>query len=459
MSRGRPAKFVALAMLLAALAAPRPAAALQPLGEFLGAARQNNLDRREAAVTAEQRQHQLDQARWDLTPVLSVTGSYARNQYEAKVTLPGADPMNPVTRTITPYNQLDAQISLTQPLVEVGAWLQVSAAKANVAAGEARLAATEQTVQQAVAQAYFQLVAADAVLRSAQAAQEAARLNLSLFDQRAGVGVASELDRRRAEVEVERVRKTLADAEYGLAIARQRLVSLTGVVPEDGAIDLQVVLGEEAPLAAWTGDAVTTVPSVRAAAAETEAAQATYRAAKGVLYPSLSASANQRFTNATGFLGKYAIASAGVNLSWRFDLAAIPQLRAQKSQAALAAVRADRARQSAHDQVHQAWHQVRAALTKARAARVERETSVLALKLARERYAAGAGLYLEVTQAERDALAAEISRIQADADLALARVSLRIAAGRPLDDVAFTVGRFAPAQKDMAEQTGEEGGR
>jgi hypothetical protein len=52
MSRGRPAKFVALAMLLAALAAPRPAAALQPLGEFLGAARQNNLDRREAAVTA-----------------------------------------------------------------------------------------------------------------------------------------------------------------------------------------------------------------------------------------------------------------------------------------------------------------------------------------------------------------------------------------------------------------------
>ena len=46
MSRGRPAKFVALAIFLAALAAPRSAAALQPLGEFLGASRQHHLDRR-----------------------------------------------------------------------------------------------------------------------------------------------------------------------------------------------------------------------------------------------------------------------------------------------------------------------------------------------------------------------------------------------------------------------------
>lgn len=44
-------------------------------------------------------------------------------------------------------------------------------------------------MQSSVAQAYFQLVAADAVLRSAAAAQEAARAHLSLFDQRAGAGV------------------------------------------------------------------------------------------------------------------------------------------------------------------------------------------------------------------------------------------------------------------------------
>lgn len=449
MSRGRPAALAALAISL--FAAPRPAAALQPLGEFLGAAQQHNVDRREAVVTAEQRRHRLDQARWDLTPTLAVTGSYARNQYEVKVTIPGSDPASPVTRIITPYDQLDAQISLTQPLVEVGAWLQVSAAKADLVAGEARLAATEQSVQLAVAQAYFQLIAADAVLRSARAAQQAARDNLDLFDRRAGAGVASELDRKRAEVELERVRKTIADAEYGLAVARQRLNSLTGLPPDDGPVDLEVTLGEEAPLASWTGDDLSAVPSVRAAAAETAAARASYAAAKGVLYPSLSASANQRFTNATGFLGRYAIASATLNLSWRFDLAAIPQLRAQKSQTALAEVRADRARQAAYDQVHQSWHQVRAALTKARAARVERETSTLALGLARERYAAGAGLYLEVTQAERDALAAEISRIQADADLALARVSLRIAAGRPLGDIAFAAVRRDAVPADMSE--------
>ncbi len=39
-----------------------------------------------------------------------------------------------------------------------------------------------------------------------------------------------------------------------------------------------------------------------------------------------------------------------------------------------------------------------------------------------------------MTQAQRDALLADVSRIQADAELAFARASLRVAADLPLEE-------------------------
>lgn len=431
--------------LLLTLLAPLPARALQPLPEFLASARTHNFDNREAAATTRQREHQVDQAKWDLTPTLNATAAYTRNQYEVKVTLPGSDPADPITRTITPFNQLDAQLTLNQPVVDVAAFRNIDAAKRNLASGTARVAATRQQVEQAVAQTWFQVLAATAFLRATEEVHAATKANLEIVEKRAAAGVASDLDRRRAEVEVERSRKTIADAEYNLAIARQRLSSLSGLEPDPGAPELDVSLADEAPLPTWIE--TRGLASVRAADAESSAADATVRGASALLYPSLSVSANERFTNATGFLGRYAIASASANLGWRFDLAILPQLRAAKAQAALTRIRADRARQAAYDDIHAAWHQVKAALVKSRSARTERDTSKIAVAQARMRYEAGTGLFLEVTQAERDAFSAQISLIQADADLASARVLLRIRAGRDLGDEL----RTRPHARDAPE--------
>ncbi len=423
----------ALALLAALLAlSPGRARAIQPLGEFLGAARKYNHDNREAALTARQREHQLDQTRWDFTPTINATAAYTRNQYEVKVTLPGADPSMPLTRTITPYNQLDAQLTLTQPILDIGLVRNIEIARANLASGQARIASTRLQVEQSIAEAYFQVVAAEAFIRAAHEVVQAATASLEIVEKRAAAGVASDLDRRRAEVEVERGNKSIADADFNLEIARQRLVSLSGLTPEPGELALAVSLRPEPPLANFVDGRIDQVASVRAATVEARGADITVRSASAAFYPTLSASAGERFTNATGFLGKYAIASASLNLGWRFDLAVIPQLRAARVQAELAGVRVDRARQLAHDQIHRAWHQVRAALARARAARSERDTSRAAFKQAHQRYEAGTGIFLEVTQAERDAFSAQISLIQANADLAHARIALRLAAGRDL---------------------------
>ena len=57
---------------------------------------------------------------------------------------------------------------------------------------------------------------------------------------------------------------------------------------------------------------------------------------------------------------------------------------------------------------------------------------MIAADSARDRYQAGATIQLELLQAQRDAFAADVSRIQADADLVNARAQLRLASGTSL---------------------------
>ena len=61
-----------------------------------------------------------------------------------------------------------------------------------------------------------------------------------------------------------------------------------------------------------------------------------------------------------------------------------------------------------------------------------RAAAVHAADLARQRYQVGTITQLDLLQAQRDAFSAEVSRIQADADLVNARVQLRLASGQSL---------------------------
>src|SRR4051794_35650789 len=93
---------------LAALVMASPAQALQPVDEFVAAARVHNLDNREAQATADQRGEEARQAWSRIGPNVTVRASYTRNQYEAQVQIPGG----PGPVTITPIDQLDATFTL-----------------------------------------------------------------------------------------------------------------------------------------------------------------------------------------------------------------------------------------------------------------------------------------------------------------------------------------------------------
>ena len=192
-------------------------------------------------------------------------------------------------------------------------------------------------------------------------------------------------------------------------------------------------LHAEAPLAQWTQLAGET-PAERAVQRLSEAAVDARKSSKAALLPTLTASAQERFTNATGFAGQNNIYTLQLIAAWRLDYAGLKTVSAQSAASEAAMVREARSRRAVADAIFEAYRRVENGVVKSRSARAQAVAANKASELAVERYQSGVSTQLDVTQAQRDAFLAEASRIQADADLAFARASLRLAAGRSPSD-------------------------
>ncbi|HEU4404420.1 MAG TPA: TolC family protein [Polyangiaceae bacterium] len=419
---------LAAAFAAALLLAGRPARALQPLESFVRAARAANPDAREARAESRRAGADAAVARAALLPSFVARGLYTRNQYEVAFALPtdGA----PQRVVIQPQNQLDAFLTLTVPVVDLAGRARAGAAAEAAEAARADEAAAALGLEARVAAGYYRFVGAEATREAAARGLDVAERNARLVRDRLAVGAASDLDAARAEADAERARQDVADAELGVALAARALATLSGLEPEPGS-SLRDEAGDEAPLEAWLR-AAPGLPSARAAAAAERAAGEARRAAEWSLLPSLAVGAEQRFTNASSFVGRRAFYTLTASLTWSLDAAVGARVAAQEAAADAAAARAARARRAGADLIYEAWHRTRAALARARAARAQRAAAARAAELARDRYEAGSATQNEVIAAQRDAFAADVACVQADADLALARTQLRLSAGRTL---------------------------
>ncbi|WP_394829244.1 TolC family protein [Pendulispora albinea] len=419
------ARAIAGAMGAGVLSISGLAHALQPLETFLAGARATNPDNREAAATLRQRRAELDVATGRLLPSLTGQGTWVHNQYEAVFQAPTGESL-----TIQPKNQLDGYVTLAVPLVDVGAWMKRSAAKVSRDAAAASRDQTELTVERDVTRLYYQVLADEAVLASATKSFDTAEGNRKLVTDRRELGTASELDFQRAETDVAKASQDMATAGQSLVNDRRSLETLSGIDPEPGAGFPEDDLHEEAALAVWLGSGGEDLVAVRAAVLDTEAATKSRDAAKADWLPTLSAQAQNRFTNATGFAGRSSIYTIQATATWKLDFTLGPGVRAQNAAVDAAKAREDKTRRAAADAIYQAWNQVRAGIAKARAARAQVGAATLAADLARVRYGSGVATQLEVVQAQRDLFSAEVSRVQADSDLQYARALLRLSARR-----------------------------
>jgi outer membrane protein TolC len=436
---------VPLTTVLALLAFSPRAHALQPLEAFIAASRHASFDAREARATLAQRDDEAVLAKWRLLPTLSASAVYTRNQYEAVAVLPANRQV-----IITPENQVDAFVTLSLPLVDVASWQRVGAADRTRDAAASRLRATERDVEAAVCKTYFQVLANEAVLASAQKALATQEKNLAFVETREAAGVASDLDVRRARADVERARQDVAEATYQVDTSRRALETASGLAPEAGASQLTDDLHPEPPLAEFMAMNSDALPDVAAAVDDAVAQEATARATRASLLPTVSVTGTERITNATGFAGQSAFYQVLLTAQFKLDASVVAQAKSQDAAAVAAHAREDKARRAAMDRIFNAYARVAAQIDKARAARAQVTSSDAAAERARQRYQAGTANFIDVSLAERDLFAAEVARVQADADLAFARVDLRLAAG-----LAPSSDTVAGDRRDHRAQGGE----
>jgi outer membrane protein TolC len=414
--------FTIWASGLLVLFCPSPAHALQPLTDFFAAAHKASTDARQAALVTVQREADEMIAESQLLPSVAASGSYTLNQFESVISMPQGSVV------IQPRHGLSGSAQLSIPLLDLASRCRKKAADRVVEAARLLQETTALDVDRQVAQYYFQLIGAEALRRSYQSSLAAAEESYSVTVAKREEGVATDLEVARATVEVEGIRRSLAEQQLSIALARRALTTLTGIVPSADVPDVADGLHKEASLGEWEGR-ISQLPGIRGAATSAEAAHEQARAARLALLPTVAATATEQVTNTAGLVGHDSYFTGMVTASWRLDLAALARRKGQGAAEQAARVQEEATANRARDAVHEAWQRVDSGIMASQSARSQAAAARLAADKARERYAAGAGTQLELIQAQRDLSSMEAARIQSDADLALGRILLRLAVG------------------------------
>lgn len=420
-------------LMLLWLAALPAAAQPTTVKDFLAAADSNNVDHRISIEQRERAVAEFHQAWTSLLPTVSVSGTWNHNQYQAVI--PGALFGASSDIVIQPYNQSDGVLRIDLALLDTTRWMRTAAAATSRQSAAEREQMTRDLVRRQVVASFYGYAASLAVLESGRRSLALAEAQLKLAEVRAQAGSATELEPLRARAEVERNRQVVTDTLSLVATSRRTLQTLSGVTPPE-----QVALPEPdkrpEPAFEELERNLDALPSVRAADRDAEAAGYLVTSARLALVPVVSAQFTERLTNASGFTGKSTSYVTGFGLTWRLDGPTIAGMGVQSHVEATAQLAAEKARLAAKDQIHSDWQRFNAGLQKVEAALAQVQAATRAAQIARDRYAVGAATQVDVIQAERDTFGAELGQIQAKTELATARASLRISAGRPLEDEA-----------------------
>jgi outer membrane protein TolC len=398
------------------------------LDAFLASAVEHNADLAVAEAQAAQSSAAVAIARSALLPSLSGTATYSLNQREVIATLPdGAGGTRSLT--ITPKNQVDGTVRLTVPLLAGAGVAQTAAAAARRDGGEASLAGARDQILVQVIQAYYDALVATRADEAAAASLAAAEQTLAIARARHEVAATGLLDLKRAEADHARARQSRIAAGQLRADASRTLKTISGLDASPQSAE---------PRAIPSGDLVVTAlernVSVITARTNVRAAKATQAAAVWAYAPVISGFAQERVTNATGFVGGAANWQAGAQLNWTLLDGFGREARISQASAALreAEARLLDTELTVGDQVASARESVDSAAAALDAAKAGAAASEVAHQIAEARFEAGDLDAAQIAVARRDALDAAVNLARAEANRAMAVERLRLVIGEPV---------------------------
>ncbi|MEO8304647.1 MAG: efflux transporter outer membrane subunit [Betaproteobacteria bacterium] len=388
----------------------------------------NNLDLKSSLARIELARAQVLLAQSNLYPSINLTAGASRS----KITGVGTQQLPAGTPLIS--NDYRVGLEMSYELDLWGKYRSGALAAANdLAASQFYRETVRITVAADVANAYFRLRAADALLVVLEETRKARLDTVQLQQDRFQGGIIGEYDLRQAEAELSAVVADIARARQAIGLTEGALATLTGRSPR-AVFTPEIARGASIEAATAVPQLPSGLPSgllerrpdIQRAEAELAASDLRIQQARANYFPDVSL---------TGAFGSESAALSNLFTSpatvWGLGLALVQPILALKSiEAAVTAAEARRDSVTVQYQqtVQTAFREVHDALVTNGTARdvltaetARRDQLTQALAIANLRYDAGRTSYLEVLDAQRTLLAAETLRIVAARD---ARISI-----------------------------------
>lgn len=289
-----------LLVLLSAPLSVRAASSGVDISDLVGIyekALRNDPQIREADANRLANRESKPQALAALLPQLNATGAYTKSDTEGTRIQPSFDPFDPnssvVPRTVRSTNDTTVRsydITLRQTLFRWDQWATLQRADAQVAQAEADYHAAQQDLIQRTAQRYFNVLAAQDTVDSAQATLEAFSRQLEQADKRFEVGLIAITDVQETRAAHDQAAASVIQAKRALATAQEQLRELTGepfsalAPPID---DLPLKTPEPQDIEKWVETAMEQNLRVISARLATDIAKEDVRIARGGHFPSV----------------------------------------------------------------------------------------------------------------------------------------------------------------------------
>jgi outer membrane protein len=304
---------------------------------------------------------------------------------------------------------------------------------------QAQLDAVEQDLMVRVAQAYFDVLAAQDTLATTQASKKAITEQLASARRNFEVGTATITDTREAQARFDLATAQEIAAENDLRtkrIALDQLVGRTGVAPKPLA--MPVVLPPVTPASAeeWVTGADALHPAIRRARAALEVAGLETEKAKAGRMPTIDAVGSVGAQRTGGELASASASNRTASIGVQFNLPLYTggQVQNRISETLVLEERArndlDAARRGVAQNTRQAFFGVQSLQAQAKALEAAESSSKLALEATQLGYRVGVRVNLDVLNAQTQLFQTQRELAKSRYDTLVGSLRLRQAAGR-----------------------------
>jgi outer membrane protein len=364
------------------------------------------------------------QSRAALLPQLNASANVTQNQRD-------------INGTSTDYDSNGYNLSLVQSLYHHDYYMQLKKADAGIAQANALYEAARQGLILRVAETYFNLLAAQDNLTTAEASKRAIAQQLRQTQQRFEVGLTAITDVHEAQAGYDAAVAAEIAARNGLDIAREALREITGQEPLAPATlqeKMPLLTPEPADIGQWVEKANTQNLSLIAAEAAARASAEELSRREAGHYPTLDLVANHSYSDTTDLPvtgNEFTNTSIGVQLSVPLYSGGLTTAQSREARALLTQAQEslEAQRRATVREVRSAFLGITAGISQVQARKQALSSAQIALDATQAGFEVGTRTAVEVLNSQQVRYGAQRDYARSRYDYLLASLRLKQAAG------------------------------